>query len=54
MPIYLEEPFLLSQPKQYDDATRENRIVETIVGKPIVMTALRQRIARKIGEIKEK
>jgi hypothetical protein len=54
----LEEPFLLSQPKQNDDATKENRIVETIVGKkvrtPMVMTRLRQRIARKIGEIKEK
>jgi hypothetical protein len=54
----LKEPFLLSQPKQCDDATRENRTVETVVGKkartPMVMTRLRQRIARKIGEMKEK
>jgi hypothetical protein len=54
----LEELLLLSQPKQYDDATRENRIVETIVGKkartPMVMTRMRQRCPRKIGEIKEK
>jgi hypothetical protein len=54
----LKDLVLLSQPKQYDDATRENHIVETIVWKkartPIEMMRLRQRIARKIGEIKEK
>jgi hypothetical protein len=54
----LEKPFLLSQPKQNDDATRETRIVKTILGKeartPMVMTRLRQRVARKIEETKEK